>query len=85
MECIGCVKACRQSARAVAAALREARPDLLIAFGGRYQPLDRSADSDAGADVATIRLPIGLGDSDRALVAALDGVTSIGWRPSALK
>lgn len=75
----------RKSARAVAAALREARPDLLIAFGGRYQPLERSAGSDAGADLATIRLPVRLGDSVRALVAALDGVTSIGWRPSALK
>ena len=85
MECIGCVKACRQSARAVAAALREARPDLLIAFGGRYQPLERSADSETGADLATIRLPVGLGVSVQALVVALDGATSIGRRPSALK
>ena len=75
----------RQSAQAVAGALREARPDLLIAFGGRYQPLERSAGSDAGDDLATIRLPVGLGDSVRALVAALDRVTNIGWRPSALK
>jgi len=47
--------------------------------------LERSADSEAGADLATIRLPVGLGDSVQALVAALDGATSIGRRPSALK
>ena len=71
----------RQSARTVADALREARPGLLIAFGGRYQPLDRSASSDAAAESATIRLPVGLADSVRALLAALDGGSHASDRP----
>jgi len=61
----------RQPARAVAGALREVLPDLLIAFGGRYQPLPGAGGTGA-ADLAAIRLPVGLAESVRALVAALD-------------
>lgn len=62
----------RQPARAVASALREARPDLLIAFGGRYPPPERSAGLRAALDRLVIRLPVDLSESVRALVAALD-------------
>lgn len=63
----------RNPARAVALALREARPDLLVAYGGRYPPPERTDRPGAAVDQSVIRLPVDLGDSVRALVAALDG------------
>jgi hypothetical protein len=66
----------RQPARAVASALREARPDLLVAFGGRFPPAERSDALDSAVDRSVIRLPVDLVESVHALVAALDTVPS---------
>ncbi len=61
----------RQPARAVARALREARPDLLVAFGGRYPPAERSDRQGPAVDRSVIRLPTDLARSVRALANAL--------------
>lgn len=62
----------RKPAQVVANALREARPDLLVAFGGRYPPPERSHRPGTAADRSLIRLPVDLGESVRALLVALD-------------
>ena len=59
-------------AQEVARALLKARPDLLIAFGGRYQPLAAARRFTSRTEVLPIGLPVGLVDSVQMLVGALD-------------
>ena len=65
----------RESARAVATGLRAARRDLVIAFGGRFQPAEWPDGPDSSVDPPFIRLPVGLAESVRALIDALEAST----------
>lgn len=68
---IGSVTAAdRGPAQLVAAALIAARPDLLIAFGGRHPPFER--DVPRATARPPLRLPAGLNEAVRALSRALD-------------
>jgi MerR family transcriptional regulator, light-induced transcriptional regulator len=61
----------REPAERVAAALLGARPDLLVAYGGRSAPDAAAIRSLSGSTRRLIRLPAGLTDSVDALTAAL--------------
>jgi MerR family transcriptional regulator, light-induced transcriptional regulator len=68
------------AARSVAAGLRAARPDVIIAFGGAAAP---EPDASLGAPATTIRLPTEVGDAVEVLVTALmtTGARGSGRRP----
>ena len=63
------------AARSVAAGLRAARPEVIIAFGGIAAP---HPDASMGRSATTIRLPGELGDAVEVLVAALPGTATRG-------
>jgi MerR family transcriptional regulator, light-induced transcriptional regulator len=61
----------REPAKRVTAALFAARPDLLVAYGGRHAPGDASATIESSGPNRSFRLPDGLTDSVDALAQAI--------------